>query len=198
MLLKELKGLMAQLTNEKFLHFLLEPVLLWGVLLGTLAWMISLWWLKDRRAQICSLLLLALSAFTIYPVLRYRKKAGVIPAGSVALVNAQTARRSETQWVYYTLGGLAVAGFFLTGEGKGKPGAILSAGLVAGGLSTSVFSLWLHEKEVAVFHPEARREKVAWQAPPASLQISIARNRISLTGIGIAGTAAGDHPSPYG
>jgi len=170
MFLKELKALLPQLSNEKFLHFLLEPLLLWGVLIGTLAWMISLWWLKDRRAQICSLLLLAVSAFTIYPVMRYRKKAGAISAGSVAMVNAQTARRADTQWVYYTLGGLAVAGFFLTGQGKGKPGAILSIGLVAGGLSTTVFSLWLHEKEIAVFHPEARREKAAWQALPRSLQ----------------------------
>lgn len=160
-MLKELQALVPQLTNARFLHFLLEPILLWGVLIGTLAWMISLWWLKDRRAQICSLLLLAISALTIYPVLQYRKKAGAVSAASTALVNAQVKRRADTQWVYYTLGGLAVAGLFLTGPSKGRTGTILGMGIAAGGLATAVFSLWLHEKEIAVFHPEARREKAA-------------------------------------
>lgn len=165
-MLKELQTLAPQLTNARFLHFLLEPVLLWGVLIATLSWMISLWWLKDRRAQICSLLLLAVSALTIYPVLHYRKKAGPVSASSNALVNTQVKRRTDTQWVYYTLGGLAVAGLFLTGQGKGKTGTLLSIGITAGGLATAVFSLWLHEKEIAVFHPEARREKSADSSGP--------------------------------
>ncbi|MES2705894.1 MAG: hypothetical protein V4726_04755 [Verrucomicrobiota bacterium] len=159
MLLKELKALSAQLTNEKFLHFLLEPVLLWGVLTGTLAWMVSLWWLQDRRAQLCSLLLLAVSAFTIYPVMDYRAKASPIPTGSIFMLNAQNTRRADTQWAYYALGGLAVSGLFLTGAGRGKLGTALGVTIVAAGLATAVLSLWLHERETAVFHPEARRGK---------------------------------------
>jgi hypothetical protein len=163
MLLTELKALWGQLANPKFLHFLLEPLLLWGVLVGTLAWMISVWWLKDRRAQLCSLLLLAVSAFSIYPIMKGRRQAGPAFTGNIALQNTQDIRREDTQWAYYTLGGLAVAGFFLTGEGRGKIGTALSLVLVTGGLATTVLSVWLQEREVAVFHPEARRPKLGWQ-----------------------------------
>ena len=46
---------------------------------------------------------------------------------------------------------------FMTGEGKGKAGTFISLGIVLGGVATTVFSLWLHEKEIAVFHEDARR-----------------------------------------
>lgn len=167
MLLPELKALWGQLANPKFLPFLLEPLLLWGVLAGTFAWMISVWWLKDRRAQLCSLLLLAVSAFSIYPIMKGRRQAGPAFTGNIALQNAQDIRREDTQWAYYTLGGLAVAGFFLTGEGRGKVGTALSLILVTGGLTTTVLSLWLQEREVAVFHPEARRPRVGWHGRSA-------------------------------
>ena len=156
-LLKELKGLLPQLTNPKFLAHLLEPVLLWGVMFGVLAWMISLWVVKSRQAQVCSLILLALSAFTIFPVIHYRKKAAPLTAPSTRLLNEQNERRKDTQWVYYIMGSLATLGLFMTGEGKGKPGTVLTLGITVGGIATTIFSLWLHEKEISVFHEDARR-----------------------------------------
>jgi hypothetical protein len=156
-LLKELKGLLPQLSNSKFLAHLLEPVLLWGVLFGVVAWMLSLWVLKNRQAQVCSLILIALSAFCVFPLMHYRTKAKPMTAPSAKLRDDQNQRRRETQWVYYTLGSLAVLGIFTTGEGKGKAGNVVSLGIVFGGLATTVFSLWLHEKEIAVFHEDARR-----------------------------------------
>lgn len=160
-LLKELKGLLPQLTNSKLLAHLLEPVLLWGVLFAVLAWMISLWVVKSRQAQICSLILLAISAFCIFPVMHYRKKAAPLTAPSTRLLNEQNARRKDTQWVYYTMGSLAVLGLFLTGEGKGKLGTVLTLGITVGGITTAIFSLWLHEKEISVFHEDARRTQRA-------------------------------------
>ena len=160
-LLKELKELLPQLTNPKFLAHLLEPVLLWGVLFGVLAWMISLWVVKSRPAQVCSLILLAISAFTIFPVMHYRAKAKPMSAPSAKLRDDQNDRRRDTQWVYYTLGSLAALGIFLTGEGKGKAGTIIGLSLVAGGVATTFFSLWLHEKEVSIYHEDARRRERA-------------------------------------
>ena len=160
-LLKELKGLLPQLSNSKFLAHLLEPVLLWGVLFGVIAWMVSLWVLKNRPAQVCSLILLALSAFCIFPVMHYRTKARPMTAPSVKLRDDQNERRRDTQWVYYSLGSLALLGIFMTGEGKGKAGSLVTIGLIGGGLATTVLSLWLHEKEVAVFHEDARRSQRA-------------------------------------
>ena len=156
-LLKELKALLPQFTNAKFMAHFLEPILLWGVLLGVIAWMLSLWVLKHRPAQVCSLILLAVSAFAIYPVLYYRTKARPITAPSARLLNEQNDRRRETQWVYYAMGSLAVLGLFLTGEGKGKAGSLVSLTITAGGIATAVFSLWLHEKEISLFHEDARR-----------------------------------------
>jgi hypothetical protein len=155
-ILKELKALLPQLGNSRFLHFLLEPLLLWGILFGVLAWVLSLWLLKNRMAQICSLIHIATSAFAVLPVLHFRKKASPITAPSAKLLNQQNERRRETQWVYYTLGSLAILGLFMTGEGKGKAGTVLSLAITGGGLATVVFSVWLQEKEIAVFHPDAR------------------------------------------
>jgi len=159
--IKELKALFPQLGNPRFVHFLLEPLLLWGILFGVIAWILSLWILKNRQAQVCSLILIAVSALAIFPVLHYRKKA---TAPSARLLNEQNERRRETQWVYYSLGALAVAGIFMTGEGKGKAGTILSLTLAGGGLAIVMFSLWLQEKEIAIFHPDARRQP----KPPTS------------------------------
>ncbi len=156
-LLKELQGLLPQLTNSKFMAHLLEPVLLWGVFIGVVAWVVSLWVLKNRGAQVCSLILLASSAFCILPVMHYRAKAKPMSAPSAKMRDDQNQRRRETQWVYYAMGSLAVLGLFLTGEGKGKTGSFLSVGIVVGGCATTLFSLWLHEKEISIYHEDARR-----------------------------------------
>jgi hypothetical protein len=154
---KELKALLPQLGNPKFLHVLLEPLLLWGILFGVIAWVISLWVIRNRQAQICSLIMIALSAFAIFPVLHYRKKASPISTGSVALRDAQNERRRETQWIYYVLGSLAGLGIFLTGPDKGKAGTGIALGIALGGTATVLFTLWLHEKEIILFHPDAQR-----------------------------------------
>ena len=163
-LLKELTGLLTQLSNPKFLAHLLEPVLLWGVFFGMMSWMVSLWLLKSRKAQVCSLILLAATAFCIFPVMHYRTKARPMTAPSVKLRDDQNERRRDTQWAYYSLGSLALLGIFMTGEGKGKAGTLVTFGLIGGGLATTILSLWLHEKEVSVFHEDARRGQRAARA----------------------------------
>ncbi len=156
-ILTELQGLLPQLGNPRFLHFLLEPLLLWGVLIGSLGWILSVGLLRQRRAQVCSLWLLACSAFAVLPVLHFRREAAPITAPSARLLKEQNERRRDTQWVYLGLGSLALIGLFATGEGKGKSGTFFSLAIAGAGLSTAVFSLWLQEKEVAIFHPDARR-----------------------------------------
>ena len=157
-LIKELKELLSQLGNAGFLHYLLEPLLLWGLLFGVLAWMLSLWVIKSRPAQVCSLILIACSAFSLLPYLHFREKAkSTINPPSAKLFNEQNERRRETQWVYYTLGSLAVLGLFMTGEGKGKTGHFLTLSITLGGIAAVVCSLWLHEKEIALFHRDARK-----------------------------------------
>jgi hypothetical protein len=157
-MLNELKALLAQLGNPKFLHHLLEPLLLWGIFFGVLGWALGVWVLKDRKAQIFSLILLALSSFAVMPVLYYRKKASPITALSAKLLNEQNQRRRDTQWVYYAMGSLAVLGIFMTGGGTGKSGTFVTVGIIIGGTATVIFSLWLHEKETSVFHPDSRAE----------------------------------------
>ena len=157
-LIKELKELLSQLGNAGFLHYLLEPLLLWGLLFGVIAWMLSLWVIKSRPAQVCSLILIACSAFSLFPYLHFREKAkSTINPPSAKLFNEQNERRRETQWVYYTLGSLAVLGLFMTGEGKGKTGHFLTLSITLGGIAAVVCSLWLHEKEIALFHRDARK-----------------------------------------
>ena len=157
-LIKELKDLLSQLGNAGFLHYLLEPLLLWGLLFGVIGWMLSLWVIKSRPAQVCSLILIACSAFSLLPYLHFREKAkSTINPPSSKLFNEQNERRRETQWVYYTLGSLAVLGLFMTGEGKGKTGNVLTLSITLGGIAAVVCSLWLHEKEISLFHRDARK-----------------------------------------
>lgn len=157
-LIKELKELLSQLGNAGFLHYLLEPLLLWGLLFGVIGWMLSLWVIKSRPAQVCSLILIACSAFSLLPYLHFREKAkSTINPPSSKLFNEQNERRRETQWVYYTLGSLAVLGLFMTGEGKGKTGNVLTLSITLGGIAAVVCSLWLHEKEISLFHRDARK-----------------------------------------
>ena len=156
--IKELKELLSQLGNAGFLHYLLEPLLLWGLLFGVIAWMLSLWVIKSRPAQVWSLILIACSAFSLLPYLHFREKAkSTINPPSSKLFNEQNERRRETQGVYYTLGSLAVLGLFMTGEGKGKTGNILTLSITLGGIAAVVCSLWLHEKEISLFHRDARK-----------------------------------------
>ncbi len=157
-LIKELRELLSQLSNTGFLHYLLEPLMLWGLLFGVIAWMLSLWVIKSRPAQVCSLILIASSAFSLLPYLHFREKAkSTINPPSSKLFNEQNERRRETQWVYYTLGSLAVLGLFMTGEGKGKTGNVLTLSITLGGIAAVVCSLWLHEKEISLFHKDARK-----------------------------------------
>lgn len=156
-ILTELQGLLRQLGNPQFLHFLLEPLLLWGVLGGALGWILSAGLLRHRRAQVCSLLVMALSAFSVLPMLHFRRQAAPLSAPSARLLKEQNERRRDTQWVYLGLGSLALLGLGGTGEGKGKLGVALSLTIGVAGIAAAVYSLWLEEKEIAVFHPEARR-----------------------------------------
>lgn len=156
-LFKEFKALLPQFGNPKFMHHLLEPVLLWGILFGVIAWMLSLWVLKDRKAQVCSLILMALSAFSVFPLMHYRQEAAPITAPSSRLLNEQNQRRRDFQWAYYGLGSLAVLGLFMTGEGKGRTGTVMTGVITLGGIAAVLLSLWLHEKEISLFHVDARK-----------------------------------------
>lgn len=179
-LLKELKALFSQLGNPKFVHHFLEPFLFWGLLIGLIAFMLSLWVLKDRKAQLCSLILLAISAFSIFPLMHYRKKAARITAPSREMLNEQTERRKETQWVFYAYGSLALLGMFMTGEGKGKAGTVITLGLIAGGTAVVLYTLWLHEKEVSVFHEDARKSnRMSYLPDPHFMKKWSAHERLS-------------------
>ena len=170
-LTKELKELLSQLGNAGFLHYLLEPLLLWGLLFGVTAWILSLWVIKSRPAQVCSLILIASSAFCLLPYLHFREKAkSTINPPSAKLFNEQNERRRETQWGYYTLGSLAVLGLFMTGEGKGKTGHFLTLSITLGGMAAVVCSLWLHEKEIALFHRDARKPLRAAASPDRTVE----------------------------
>ena len=155
-ILKELKGLPSQLANPKFMHHLLGPFLFWGLLIGVIAWMLSLWVVKNRTAQVCSLLLIAVSSFSLFPFLSYRKKAAPITAPSALRLNEQNDRYKDLQWVFYSIGGLAILGIFLTGEKKGPLATVLTFTIATGGLAAALAALYLQEKEISVFHEDAR------------------------------------------
>ncbi|MGK0186529.1 MAG: hypothetical protein ACI9R3_002312 [Verrucomicrobiales bacterium] len=156
------------LRDPEYLYLLIEPIFIYGVAIGTFFFLVT-WLAKNSAARITALIVLAGSCLMIFPYLQLREKAEPIPTPPGTekwMVGAQTERRASTQWVYFTMAGIAVLCTFM--GSSGKPSLIFGILTVTGGLSTLVFSIWLHMHEVRIYHPNLRTIKKK-EKPSASL-----------------------------
>lgn len=172
------KLLSEYLRDPEYLYLLIEPVFIYGVGIGVFLFLVT-WLAKNSAGRIAALIVLAGSCLMILPYLHLREKSEPIPAPPGTekwMVGAQTERRASTQWVYYTMAGVAVLCAFM--GSSGNPGLIFSIVTVLGGLSTVVFSIWLNMHEARIYHPNLRtiKKKEAASSAAHTLDSGVNRN----------------------
>ena len=116
--------------------------------------------LRDKKTQTLGLIVVIVSSFAVWPYLKFRGEAesriakvySIEDPTKVTGFKAQTKLRQGTQWVYFTLGGIAGV-VLLIGAQTNRIGFVLGITTVAGGIAVVVFSMSLHLRESKVFHP---------------------------------------------
>ena len=156
--LTDYKSALSQLANDDFLQVLCAPLLFWGVLGGGVLLALGLWWLKDGRVQVLALAMIMVSSLCIWPVNRWRpaKVPRNLTTGAGDWKD-QTVRLKQTQWIFYTMAGLA--GLTLALRGRGKAGDVLQIAAVVGSMVTAATGLHLVDRESRIHHPEAIPER---------------------------------------
>jgi hypothetical protein len=150
----ELLSLWHCLHDAEYLYLVLDGLLPFGLGIGALAIAIGLG-MGDARMRWFGLLLLFLTAATVWPATNMRKKA--LPrmlamteeVAFVKLMQAQAERRSSWNALYYSTAGLAALG--LVGGALKKGNFVVIAAFALASTST-VHALWLHKKDCEVYH----------------------------------------------
>lgn len=167
------------LRDPGYLYLLIEPAFIFGIAIATFLFLVT-WLTRESKARVAALLVLAGSCLMILPYLHFRKKAEPIaaPGAEKWMVGAQSERRESTQWVYFTMAGIAVLCMFM-GSG-GKPGLLFGILTVLAGMATVVFSIWLHVQEARIFHPNLRTVRKADKAAVLPPRESVSPTRFLL------------------
>jgi hypothetical protein len=154
MLLTNLDILITRIKDAEYAHLLLEPLPLFGLLFGLIFFAVGLWGREDKT-RLIALLVIAGSCASVIPYSNYRDRAQPRILEMMPLKKSfrdQTALRQDSQWVYFTVAGIAILALI----GSGKVGQLASYGVLITGLAALGFSVWLHMKEAEIFHPNIR------------------------------------------
>jgi hypothetical protein len=163
-------NLTKALGDPEYLFLLIEPIFIYGILLGVIVFVIG-FFLKDKKAQTLGLIFVIISSFCIWPYLKFRGKAesriskvyAIEDPTIVKGFKEQTALRNDTKWIYFALGGVA-GGVLLIGAQTNRMGLVLGITTAGGGILVVVFSMSLHLKESQVFHPNLLTQQRVVQA----------------------------------
>lgn len=154
MFLTQLELLYSRIRDAGYAHLLLEPVPLFGLLFGLIFFAIGLWGREDKT-RLVALLVIAVSCASVIPYNNYRQQSQARVLEVVPLkksVRDQMKLREDSQWVYFTISGLALLALIA----GGKIGQLSSYGVLVAGVGALIFSAWLHMKEAEIFHPHIR------------------------------------------
>ncbi len=152
-----LKLLFSNLGDPKYLQLLLEPVPVYGLMLGIIAF-IAAFIFKERKMQICALLLIMISSIAGLPSLKERGHTGTrnkqVRAGNPEQISEQRKAQDDTQWAYLAVAGLAGV-TILMGAHKGKPGLFVGIATIGAGTCMVIFGMSIHSQ---VHHPGSSQE----------------------------------------
>ncbi|MEM7147501.1 MAG: hypothetical protein AAF591_20465 [Verrucomicrobiota bacterium] len=168
--METLGNLTKALGNPEYLFLLIEPVFIYGILLGVIVFVIG-FLLKDKKAQTLGLVFVIVSSFAIWPYLKFRDKAesriskvyAIEDPTVVKGFKQQTELRNDTKWIFFALGGIAGV-VLLIGAQTNRMGLVLGITTVVGGITVVVFSMSMHLKESQVFHPNLLTQQRVVQA----------------------------------
>lgn len=171
--LQQLEKLLDALGDPEYRFLLLEPLILYGILFGLLAFVASFLLRQDRMQQ-AALAVIALSALAILPYTGSRSSAQprveqvykISAPARVETFRANTAAWKDQAWVYYALAGLA-AGTLLIGSRRNRLGAALAVATVGFAALGMKDALWLHYQDSLAYHPNLKQHQAPVTASSA-------------------------------
>ncbi len=143
-----LKLLFSNLGDPEYLRLLLEPVPIYGLMLGIIAF-IAAFVFKERKMQVGALLLIMISATAGLPFLKEHSDTGIRAdkshAGQSEQIAAQQKTQEDAQWAYLAVAGLAGV-TLLMGAHKGMPGLIVGIATIGAGSCLLIFGMTMHSQ----------------------------------------------------
>jgi multisubunit Na+/H+ antiporter MnhC subunit len=147
-----LKLLFSNLGDREYLRLLLEPIPIYGLMLGIIAFLAAFIF-KERKMQTCALLLIMISAAAGLTTLKDGRQTGTrdkqVLVATPGQVAEQHKTREDAQWAYLSVAALAGV-TILMGAHKSKPGLII--GIVTIGAATCLVILGMASHS-RIHHP---------------------------------------------
>lgn len=150
-----LKDLQQFLTEPRILGKIFDWGIIWGSFLGVLCVLVAVLVLKEHKAILFSLLLLAGSALLVWPSEACRKRPLVTDVDHAVPLKKISLVRQQNAWIFYAQGALASLAA-MTLSSKGNAGKVLLGASLLGGLVVAGFGLWLQIKELQILSPVMR------------------------------------------
>jgi len=166
-MLREFAHLTEKLKDPEYLHLLLEPIMIWGLAIGVIAFLFAFFF-GERKMQLVALAVIIASSLAVGPYLKQRAQSDervVKLRGDVKeLIEESQERRRDSRGAYMLVA--ALAGLtMLMGAHKGMPGMVAGIGTALVGTIVVIHGAWLHLKDAEIYHPNIR---VAESATPAA------------------------------
>lgn len=157
-MLIEFAHLTEKLKDPEYLHLLLEPIMIWGLAIGVIAFLFA-YFFGERKMQLVALGVIIISSLAVGPYLKQRAQADErvvkLRADMKEQIEASQERRRDSRGAYLlvaALAGLTV----LMGAHKGMPGMLAGIGTVLAGAVVVVHGAWLNLKDAEIYHPNIR------------------------------------------
>ncbi len=150
--------LFKKIGDPEYRHLLLEPLLIYGVLIGAAAFVLAFLF-KERKMQLAALLIIIVSALMVVPYLSARssadKRAEKLFTAKAEQIAAQRETRKDSQWAYFAVAALAGV-TLLMGAHKGKAGLVVGVATVGAAGCLVLFGMAMHLKDSQIHHPNLR------------------------------------------
>lgn len=166
-MLREFTHLTEKLKDPEYFHLLLEPIMIWGLGIGLIAFIFAFFF-GERKMQMVALAVIVISALAVGPYLDQRAQSDervVKLRGDVKeLIEESQERRRGSRGAYMLVA--ALAGLtMLMGAHKGLPGMLAGIGTAVVGSVVVIHGAWLHLKDAEIYHPNIRVVESAAPVP---------------------------------
>jgi hypothetical protein len=198
-MLIEFAHLSEKLKDPEYLHLLLEPIMIWGLGIGVIAFLFS-YFFGERKMQLVALGVIIVSSLAVGPYLKQRAQADErvvkLRADMKEQIEASQERRKDSRGAYMlvaALAGLTV----LMGAHKGMPGMLAGIGTVLAATVVVVHGAWLNLKDAEIYHPNIRVAESATESGAAGeRKQKKGEGAAEKQGAPAPAAAAGGAPSP--
>lgn len=155
---RELTTLWQSVRDPEYAHLLLESLPLYGLGFG-LVMLVFAFFMREKKSRILAISLMGLSCISVWPYLDFRLSATprILATRHVSLgpdIQRQTQLREDTAWMYYTMAAVCAVALGMQRSKYARHAVMV---VVIGGVVLFWISIWLHQKESEVYHPNIRR-----------------------------------------